>query len=143
MAAALRSLLLPGLALLIAALALGHSALLYDESRQIVLHGLPAPVQAVENSKKIKRSGDDVTFRADITYTAPDGRAVTAKAPISATSLDAFHAGRPLQVRYLPDEPTVIRIAGEEYEGGSWLLVILGTGALAYGAFALVRILRR
>ncbi|MCQ4163561.1 DUF3592 domain-containing protein [Tahibacter harae] len=143
MASAVRSLLLPALALLIALLALGHSALLYDESRQVEQRGLPAPVQAVENGKKIKRSGDHVTFRADITYAAPDGRIITAKAPISATALDAFHAGRPLQVRYLPDAPAVIRIAGEEYEGGSWLLVTLGAMALGYAAFGLLRLLRR
>lgn len=143
MATSVRSLLMPALALLIALLALGHSALLYDESRQVEQHGLPAPVQAVENGKKIKRSGSHVTFRADITYAAPDGRRVTAKAPISAVALDAFRAGRPLQVRYLPEEPAVIRIAGEEHEGSSWLLVILGAMALAYAAYGLLRILRR
>lgn len=141
--AATRTVLLPVLALLIAALALGHSALLYDESRQIEQHGQPAKVQAVENTKKIKRSGDHVTFRADITYALPDGRTFTAKAPISAIALDAFRAGQPLQARYLPEEPTLIRIAGEEYEGGSWLLVALGAMALAYAAFGLLRILRR
>lgn len=143
MAAAIRSFLLPALALLVGIAALVHSAWLYDESRTVQQHGLLAQVQSISNEKKVKRSGDRVTFRADIAFTRQDGHAVTARGSISDIALDGFRNGRPLQAAYLPDRPDVIRIVGEEDEGGSWLLVIVGCVASAYGGFGLYRASKR
>jgi Protein of unknown function (DUF3592) len=136
MAVTIRRLLLPALAFLAGAFALGHSALLYRENRNVAQHGLLAPVQAIQNSKKIKRSGDRLTFRADISFTRRDGQAATARAAISEQSLKGFAAGQPVQVRYLADQPDVIRVAGEEDEGSSWLLVGVGCAAWAYAGIA-------
>lgn len=143
MASAIRRLLLPVLASLIGTAALAYSALLYNESRSVERNGLQATVQAIDNSKKIKRSGDRITFRADITFTRQDGRAVTARGAISDHALDGFRAGQPTQVRYLPDRPDVIRIVGEEDEGSSWLLVLVGCAALAYGGIGIFRTPKR
>lgn len=143
MAVAIRRLLLPLLVCLLGALALGWSALLFDESREVQKHGVVAPVQAIANEKKIKRSGDRITYRVDVTYTGPDGRAVTAPAAISDTGLEAFRAGRPTQVAYLPERPTALRIVGEEDAGGSWLLVLLGVAALGYGGYRLLTLRKR
>lgn len=143
MAVAIRSFLLPVLALLVGIAAVVYSALLYDESRTVQQHGLLAPVQSVINEKKVKRSDDRVTFRADITFTRQDGKAATAKGAISDVALDGFRNGRPLQVAYLPDRPDVIRVVGEEDEGSSWLLVIVGVVASAYGGFGLFRASKR
>ena len=143
MAIAIRRTLLPMLALLIGAFVLGHSALLYDESRAVERHGLQAAVQSIDNSKKIKRSGDHVTFRADITFTNQDGRTVIARAAISNQALDGFRAGQPTRVRYLPDRPDVVRVVGEEDEGGSWLLVGIGCVALAYGSIGMFLLLKK
>lgn len=143
MAAAIRRLLLPQLVCLLGALALGWSAFLYDESREVQRHGVLAPVQAIANAKKIKRSGDRITYRVDVTYTAAGGRTVTASAAISDRGLDAFRAGRPTQVAYLPERPAALRIVGEEDAGGSWLLVLLGVAALGCGGFRLLTLNRR
>jgi hypothetical protein len=139
MAIAIRPLLLPVLALLIGVLALGQSVLIYHESRTVEREGVQAPVQAIQNSKKIKRSGDRITYRADITYTDKDGHAVTAKGAISDGMLKRFQEGQPAQVRYLPTRPDVIRVVGDEDEGSSWLLVIVGAVALGFGSFGIVR----
>jgi len=142
MAIALRW-LLPLLAVVIGVLALGHSALLYDESLRIERDGVQAPVTAIGNSKKIKRSGNRITFRAEVTYTRPDGRSVTSISVISDTALDAFEAGKPTYVRYLPDRPDGVRISGDEHEGSSWLLVIMGCVASGYGGIGIFRALKR
>ena len=136
---AIRPLLLPILALLIGALALGQSALLYKESRTVESEGVQAPVQSIQNSKKIKRSGNRITYLADITYTGQDGHAVTAKGAISDVTLQRFQAGQPTQVRYLPSRPDIIRVVGDEDEGSSWLLVIVGVLALGFGSFRILR----
>lgn len=143
MAVAIRRLLLPLLVCLLGGLALGWSAFVYDESREVQRHGVVAPVQAIANEKKIKRSGDRITYRVDVTYAGADGRAVTAPAAISDTGLDAFRAGRPTQVAYLPERPGVLRIVGEENAGGSWLLVLLGLAALGYGGYRLLTLQRK
>jgi hypothetical protein len=143
MAIAIRRLLLPLLALLIGALALGYSAVFYQQSRDVEQHGIEAPVRAIDNAKKIKRSGNRITFRAAITYTHRDGTAFTAHGAISDQSIDAFRGGQPMRVRYLPDHPEVIRVVGDEDEGSSWLLVIIGGTALVYGIVALVLPARR
>ncbi len=132
MATALRW-LLPLIALVIGLLALGHSALAYEESVRIERDGVDAPVTAISNTKRVKQSGNHITFRADVTYARADGRSVTSSTVISTTKLDAFEAGTPVYVRYLRDRPESIRISGEEYEGSSWLLVIIGCVAVAYG----------
>ncbi|TDR42024.1 uncharacterized protein DUF3592 [Tahibacter aquaticus] len=143
MTSAIRRLMLPVPALLIGLLALSYSALLYQESRSVEQHGVLAPVQAIQNTKKIKRSGDRITFRADITFIGQDGRSLTAKAAISDNALDGFGAGHRIQVRYLADRPDVIRIVGDEDEGSSWLLVIVGCAALVYGSHGILRALQR
>jgi hypothetical protein len=143
MAIAIRSFLLPALALVIGTLALVQSALIYDESRTVELEGVQAPIQSIQNSKKFKRSGDRITYRADITYTARDGHAITAKGAISDNALDRFQKGQPAQVRYLPARPDIIRVVGEEDAGGSWLLVIIGCAVLGYGSFGIFRALKR
>ncbi|MBL8297395.1 MAG: DUF3592 domain-containing protein [Rhodanobacteraceae bacterium] len=142
MTGAIRRLLLPVLALLIGVLALAYSVLLYHESRQIERHGLLAPVQTITNSKLLKRSNDQVTFLADVSFTTQDGRKINARAPISDTALEAFHNGRATLVSYLPDRPQVMRIAGEEDAGSSWLLILVGCSALAYGSFGIARMQR-
>jgi hypothetical protein len=143
MAVAIRALVLPLLALLLGVLALGASALHYDESRQVQRDGVIARVEAVDNAKWVKRSSGKVTYRADIRFTGPDGTVVTTKAPISDSALERYKAGTALQLRYLPDQPQVIRLVGEEDEGSSGLLVILGAAALAYASFELIRALRK
>jgi hypothetical protein len=143
MAVAIRRLLLPLLVCVLGVLALGYSALLYEESREVQRHGVLAPVQAIANEKWVKRSGDRVTYRVDVTYAGPDGRPVTARAAISDSGLEAFRAGRPTQVAYLPERPQALRIVGEEDAGGSWLLVLLGVAALGYGGFRLLALRRR
>jgi len=138
MAIAIRRLLLPLLACVVGLAALGFSARLYVQSRQVEQHGLLAPVTAIGDGKKVKRSGNRVSFRADVTFTAGDGRRITSAAILSGEALDGFRSGQPLQLRYLPDQPEVVRIVGEEDEGGSWLLVLVGVAALAYGGFGFV-----
>jgi len=125
--------LLPLIALVIGLLALGHSALLYEESVRIERDGVQAPVTALDNTTKIKRSGNRITYRADVTYMLANGRSATSRSAISDTALTAFKAGKPTYVRYAPDRPESIRISGEEYEGSSWLLVIIGCVAAGYG----------
>lgn len=143
MAVALRRLLLPLLVCLLGVLALGWSALLYEESREIQRHGVLAPVQAIANEKKIKRSGERITYRVDVTYAGADGRPVNARAAISDSGLEAFRAGRPTQVAYLPERPGALRIVGEEDAGSSWLLVLIGAAALGYGGWRLYALRRR
>lgn len=138
MAIATRRLLLPSLACVVGLAALGFSARLYVQSRQVERHGLLAPVTAVGDGKKVKRSGNHVSFRADVTFIASDGRRITSAAILSGEALNGFRGGQPLQVRYLPDQPEVVRIVGEEDEGGSWLLVLVGVAALAYGGSGFV-----
>lgn len=143
MAVAIRRLLLPLLVCVLGVLALGYSALLYEESREVQRHGVLATVQAIANEKWVKRSGDRVTYRVDVTYAGPDGRPVTARAAISDSGLEAFRAGRPTQVAYLPERPQALRIVGEEDAGGSWLLVLMGVAALGYGGFRLLVLRKR
>ncbi len=76
-----------------------------------------------------------MSLRADVTFTARDGHAVTTAAILSRETLDGFRSGRPVQVRYRPDRPGVARIVGEEDEGGSWLPVVLGGAALGYAGY--------
>lgn len=143
MAIAIRRLLLPLLVCLLGLLALGYSALLYQESREVLHHGVLAPVQTIANEKKIKRSGDRITYRVDVTYTGPDGRPVATRAAISDSGLEAFRAGRPTQVAYLAKNPEAVRIVGEEDAGSSWLLVVMGVAAVGYGGFRLFALRRR
>ena len=137
MALATRRLLLPSLALLAGVAALGHSAMLYLRSRQVEQHGLLAPVTAIGDGRKVKRSGNHLSFRADVTFTASDGRRITSAVILSGEALNGFRSGQPLQVRYLPDAPDVVRILGEEDEGSSWLLVLVGVAALGYAGFGI------
>lgn len=143
MAVAIHRLLLPLLVCLLGVFALGYSALLYQESRDVQRRGVLAPVQTITNEKNIKQSGDHTTYRVDVTYTAPDGRPVSARAAISDAGLDAFRAGRPTQVAYLPERPEAVRIVGEEDASGSWLLVLMGVAAIGYGGVRLFALHRR
>jgi hypothetical protein len=143
MAVAIRHLLLPLLVCLAGLAALGQSALRYQASLEIQRRGVLAPVQSIVNEKKIKQSGDHITYAADVTYTGADGRPVTARVGISDAGLDAFRSGRPTQVAYLPDRPETVRIAGEEDAGSSWLLVLIGIAALGYGGIRLFQLSRR
>lgn len=143
MAVAIRRLLLPLLVCLLGLMALGYSALLYRESREVLRRGVLAPVQTIANEKKIKQSGDRITYRVDVTYTGGDGRAVAARAAISDGGLEAFRSGRPTQVAYLPEKPEAIRIVGEEDAGSSWLLVLMGVAAIGYGGIRLLLLGRR
>lgn len=143
MAAVARVFLLPVMALLFGLLVLGYSAMLYDENRTVEQDGLQAPVQSIDKIKKFKRSGDHITFHADVAFTSRDGRAITARAALSEDALVRFRGGQPTFVRYLPDRPQIVRIVGEEDAGSSWLLVLFGCGALAYAGFGLWRSSRR
>lgn len=74
MAVAIHRLLLPLLVCLLGVFALGYSALLYQESRDVQGRGVLAPVETIANEKNIKQSGDRITYRVDVIYTAQDGR---------------------------------------------------------------------
>lgn len=143
MAIAIRRLLLPLLAMLLGALALSATFVGYLESRRVERQGIEAPVVSVESNKKVKRSGNFVTFRADIGYTNREGKNVTASGLISDASLKDFREGRAIRVRYLPNEPDVIRVVGDEDEGTSYLLIILGCLGLSYGAVGTFLAVRR
>ncbi|UXI65833.1 DUF3592 domain-containing protein [Tahibacter amnicola] len=135
----IRHFVMPVLAAVVGVVTLGNTALHYDESRTVERSGVVVPVKSLENPKWFKRSGKRVSYRADVTFTTVDGRGVTAEAAISDSELARYRSGSSLEVRYLPNQPDVIRLVGEEDEGTSGLLLIVGIGGLAYGTFGIAR----
>lgn len=83
-----------------------------------------------EVTKKRRNTVESVSYKADLTFHTESGQAITVNKKISEEALQNFQAGRPVTIRYLPDNPLNTRLGNETRLGGAgsigfWTLIAL------------------
>lgn len=86
--------------------------------------GLRAVVDPVTEFQQFGNRGSP-TYTAEFSFKTPDGQQVKTKHSFSADVLDAFKAGRPVEIIFEPSNPTVFVFANES---APWTLVLIGVG---------------
>jgi Protein of unknown function (DUF3592) len=94
-------------------------------------HGKFATVESIDKYTEFKQ-GYNSTYTAEFHFKTEDGRNIVQKHSFPEEALADFKAGRPVQIIYLPDDPSTFIFFGEE--PGWWLII----GGLALAVASLL-----
>jgi hypothetical protein len=93
-----------------------------SEVTSIQKRGKLATVRPIANYTEFKKSGSS-TYTAEFHFKTEDGRDIVQKHSFPAEVLSDFQAGKPVQIVYLPNDPSTFVFASEK---PGWALVIGG-----------------
>jgi len=94
-------------------------------------HGKFATVESIDKYTEFKQ-GSNSTYTAEVHFKTQDGRGIVQKHSFPEEALADFKAGSPVQIIYLPDDPSTFIFAREE--PGWWLII----GGLALAVASLL-----
>ena len=107
----------------IAALAfIGYGFKDRSEITSIQKHGTLTTVEPIADYTEFKQGGSS-TYTAEFHFKTADGREIVLKHSFPEEVLNDFNAGKPVQIYYLPSDPSTIVFANEK---PGWGLVIGG-----------------
>jgi len=95
-----------------------------SELSNIKKHGEKSVVEPISGYQEFKQSGSS-TYTAEFHFTTADGRQMVVKRSFPEEVLEDFKAGRPVEIFYMPRDPSTFVFARVE---GSWTLVGIGAG---------------
>ena len=93
-----------------------------SEVTSIQKRGKIATVEPIEKYTEFKKSGSS-TFTAEFHFKTEDGRDIVQKHSFPEEVLSDFKVGKPVQIVYLPNDPSTFVFAREK---PGWTLVIVG-----------------
>ena len=94
-----------------------------SEITSIQKRGKTATVQPIANYTQFKKGGSS-TYTAEFHFKTEDGREIVQKHSFPEEVLADFNAGKPVQIVYLPNDPSTFVFASEK---PGWMLVIIGS----------------
>lgn len=104
------------------------------DDRSLAQRGKSATIQPLEKyTKETKKSSHLVSYKADLTFETESGEKVTVTRTLPDGLLQQLTSGEEVQIRYLPDNPTVARLSHEGQGRGADIGV--GVLVLAFGIF--------
>jgi hypothetical protein len=101
------------------------------EITSIQRSGKLATVKPIENYTEFKQSAFS-TYTAEFHFTTQDGRNIVQRHSFPEEALSDFKAGRPVQIVYLPNDPSTFVFASEK---PGWWLIIAGFALLLTALF--------
>jgi len=94
-----------------------------NEITSIQKRGKTATVQPIANYTQFKKGGSS-TYTAEFRFKTEEGREIVQKHSFPEEVLADFNAGKPVQIVYLPNDPSTFVFASEK---PGWMLVIVGS----------------
>jgi hypothetical protein len=89
--------------------------------------GLNVQIEPMERITEVTRKKSnlpvDVSYEGNVTFITEAGQSVTVKRHLSASVVEKITQGRPVLIRYLPDNPTKARLEGEKGAGTSDIVI--------------------
>ncbi|WP_431096483.1 hypothetical protein [Polaromonas aquatica] len=111
-----------------------------SELRLVMANGKTAVVEPIKEYKSFSRSGQTI-YTAELKFRTDTGQAMTIKRSFPEAVLKDFEAGRPVNIYYMPGNPSQVGFAQEA--GGSsflkwvgWFFVIASLGYTGLGLLA-------
>jgi hypothetical protein len=124
----MKRIIFAALAIVIGFVSLGFSVGEWREDRKIDKQGVEATVATPSTYKRIKqRFGDN--YKVDLKFKTESGNMITQSRLVSRGVIDQFESGQIVKVKYLPEDTSMLRVAGDSNKD-MWL-------ALAFGLFFL------
>jgi hypothetical protein len=124
----MKRIIFAALAIVIGFVSLGFSFGEWREERKIDKQGVEATVATPSTYKRIKqRFGDN--YKVDLKFNTESGNMVTISRLVSRGVIDQFESGQIVKLRYLSEDASMVRVAGDSNKD-MWL-------ALAFGVFFL------
>jgi protein involved in sex pheromone biosynthesis len=124
----MKRIIFAALAVIIGFVSLGFSFREWREDRKIDKQGIEATVATPNTYKRIKqRFGDN--YKVDLKFKTESGNMVTTSRLVSRGVIDQFESGQIVKLKYLPEDTSMLRVAGDGNKD-MWL-------ALAFGLFFL------
>ena len=94
-----------------------------SEITSIQKRGKTATVGPISNYTQFKQSGSS-TYTAEFHFKTEDGRRIVQKHSFPEEVLADFKAGKPVQIVYLPNDPSTFLFANQK---PGWMLVVIGS----------------
>lgn len=119
------------LAIIIGFVSLGFSFGEWREYRTIDKRGIEATVATPNTYKRIKqRFGDN--YKVDLKFKTESGNMINVSRLVSRAVIDQFESGQIVKVKYLPEDTSMLRVAGDSNKD-MWLAVAFGLFFLGVG----------